>query len=166
MVLISASASYFVILRFYSYSTGTSEGGGCPDPFMAQTYRPPPPCGSRCCRTAHEGSFTIFDDWIGGGTANVEGFAERLPSRLEFQPTDSSCRYKLISRGQLMQFMAQNNSSLLFVGDSTQRQLFLRLIAMLRGQSQLVDFHAHTHCSYHLCREVSDLEMPTILKCV
>jgi hypothetical protein len=146
---------------YFTYSTGSSEGGGCPDAFMAQTHHLPPPCGARCCRTAHVGAFSPFDDpqeATQPASTSAAALSAKLlqapPPRLEFQPTDSSCRYKLISRGQLMRYLAHHNSSLLFVGDSTQRQLFLRLVAMLRGQPRLVDFHIHTHAQYQLCREV------------
>lgn len=145
----------FTLCSFYTYSTGSSEGGGCPDPFMAQTYRLPPACGSRCCRPSHEGKFQSIDDAVEEKeTFPSAMLVQPLPTRLEFQPSDSTCRYKMISRGQFMQYMAQNNASLLIMGDSTQRQLFLKFIGMLRGQPRAVDFHVHTHANYQLCREV------------
>jgi hypothetical protein len=148
---------------YYSYSTG-GEGGGCPDPFMAQAHHLPPPCGARCCRTDHAGAFAQEDesdgegDGEGGSNAAPEGAdadaaadgredydggggdiapdfhpagggssraarAARGPPRASFQPSDSTCRYREIGRGQLMRFLATHNSSLLVVGDSTMRQV-------------------------------------------
>ena len=89
---------------------------------------------------------------MGGGTAAP------LP-RLIFEPTDSTCRYKEISRGQVMRFLAQHNSSFLVVGDSTMRQLYLRMVAMMRGQQRLLDYHVHTHAQYKVCREVDFLRL-------
>jgi len=171
-----------VAAGYYTYATGRSEGGGCPNPFLANTHHLPPPCGARCCRTEHQGAFEEDDPLeeeddgankrssggalssssvtsaashstiLGGGTGTP------LP-RLQFEPTDSTCRYKEISRGQVMRFLALHNSSFVVVGDSTMRQTFLRMVAMMRGQQRLVDPHVHTHAQYQVCREVDFLRL-------
>lgn len=155
-----------VAAGYYSYATGQSEGGGCPNPFMAQTHHMPPPCGARCCRTNHEGAFAEDDplEEEASPTAAVEpsaviGAATAPLPRLIFEPTDSTCRYKEISRGQVMRFMAMHNSSILVVGDSTMRQMYLRLVGMMRGQQRTLDWHLHTHAQYRVCRETDFLRL-------
>lgn len=118
---------------YYSYRTGTSEGGGCPNgPFMAQTHHMPPSCGARCCRTDHDGRFVEDDPIVEDGRKNddydydYKDDSSTPPSkipRVQFEPTDSTCRYKEISRGQVMRFLGLHNASLVVVGDSTMRQL-------------------------------------------
>ena len=181
-----------VAAGYYSYATGQSEGGGCPNPFLAITHHLPPPCGARCCRTQHKGAFEIDDPLddddsdsslkkhpipgeagLGGGgaapshgnnnatsTSAIMGVTASIPlPRVIFEPTDSSCRYKEISRGQVMRFLAMHKSSFLIVGDSTMRQFYLRMVAMMRGQQRILDYHVHTHSQYQVCREVDFLRL-------
>ncbi|KAG7667839.1 hypothetical protein NADE_002524 [Nannochloris sp. 'desiccata'] len=175
-----------VAAGYYTYATGRSEGGGCPNPFLANTHHLPPPCGARCCRTEHQGAFeeddpleeeedgvhnnrsggSALSSSLGPSTTEIAahsaimggGTAAPLP-RIQFEPTDSTCRYKEISRGQVMRFLALHNSSFVVVGDSTMRQTFLRMVAMMRGQQRLVDPHVHTHAQYQVCREVDFLRL-------
>ena len=242
-----------VAAGYYTYSTGVSEGGGgCSTAFLAQTHHLPPPCGARCCRTVHTGSFQPEDPYSSSSNTETEEeeeehtqgdggdvhnstsnffdssssssstFGEALigsslgsfpPSlgtflfnRLEvsnycksnfivdvilelhffsistqqidkitlslslslsntlthtaaFEPNDSTCRFKEISRGQVMRFLATHNSSFLIIGDSTMRQLTLRMIAMMRGQRRVLDYHIHTHAQYQVCRESDFLRL-------
>ena len=113
---------------YYSYRTG-GEGGGCPDPFMAQAHHLPPPCGARCCRTDHAGAFAVEDpeappsraaedDQVapdfhptssqhpagadaGAPWREAAGGLPRGAARYSFEPGDSTCRYKEIGRGQV-----------------------------------------------------------------
>jgi len=186
LIVCSIHAGPLVAAGYYTYATGRSEGGGCPNPFLANTHHLPPPCGARCCRTGHQGAFEEDDPLeeeedgahkrSGGGSLSSSssgtsgpaasshstimggGTAAPLP-RLQFEPTDSTCRYKEISRGQVMRFLALHNSSFVVVGDSTMRQAFLRMVAMMRGQQRLVDPHVHTHAQYQVCREVDFLRL-------
>jgi hypothetical protein len=139
---------------YFTYRPG-GEGGGCPGNAFAQQAHFLPPCGGRtpgstprCCRTDHVGRFAP-----GGGSAAA---ADAPPA---FQPKDSTCRYAALSRGQLMRYLASGPQALLFIGDSGMRQLFLRLVAMMRGQARPLDFHLHTHASYRVCREADFLRL-------
>lgn len=58
-----------------------------------------------------------------------------------------------------MRFLAMHDSSFLVIGDSTMRQLFLRMVAMMRGQQRVLDYHVHTHAQYQVCREVDFLRL-------
>lgn len=162
-----------VAAGYYAYRTGQSEvSGGCRsgkafDSFMSQSSSPPPSCGSRCCRTDHKGEFkkqefreesaTVEDAFSSSLLTVLED--EKSPPKFTFQPTDSSCKFNDINRGQVMQLLSAHSTPLVVMGDSTMRQLYLRLIAMMRGESRLVDYHIHTHAQYKVCRQVDYLRL-------
>lgn len=45
-----------------------------------------------------------------------------------------------------------HRETLQVLGDSLMRQLFSRLVHMLRGHSRAVDYKMHTHASYSICQ--------------
>lgn len=130
--------------------TEPDNNGNCPDSFMTTTHRPPPPCGDRCCRGDHHGDFTAGEEIFGSGAV-----------RYTFQPTDNSCRYNEITRGQIIRYFNKIGSPLLVAGDSMMRQFYLRLVMMMRGQQRLLDYHAHAHAQYAVCREADAFRIST-----
>lgn len=58
-----------------------------------------------------------------------------------------------------MRFLALHNSTLAVVGDSTMRQMYIKMVAMMRGQQRHLDYHIHTHAQYQVCREVDILRL-------
>lgn len=51
------------------------------------------------------------------------------------------------------------------VGDSLMRQLYSRLVHMMRGHSRVVDYKMHTHAAYAVC-EVRGLGYPLALTAI
>lgn len=152
---------------YYAYRTGQSEGGGCNQgAFMAHGRIDPPLCGDRCCRTDHHGEFKL----VGASnktTSREDMYSSSLmssmdsnPAKWQFQPSHKKCRYTEINRGQVMRLLSKSKS-IVVIGDSTMRQLYLRLIAMMRGQKRMLDLHVHTHIQYFVCREVDFLRLST-----
>jgi len=58
-----------------------------------------------------------------------------------------------MTRGQVMATLEDINAPLVVIGDSMMRQLFLRLVMMMRGQERLLDYRLHTHAQYLLCED-------------
>ncbi len=131
----------------FTYEDGE---GGCKDPFMTTDRSSVSPCGEgRCCRGDHEGDFA------------VAGHVGKKYDRHVFEPTDSTCRYAEINRGQILHYLRSRNSPIVVVGDSMMRQFFLRLVTMMRGQTRMVDYHQHAHAMYAVCREADIFRMST-----
>eukprot|EP00890_Picochlorum_soloecismus_P004535 jgi/Picsp_1/5082/NSC_02445-R1_---NA--- len=157
-----------VAAGYYAYRTGQSEGGFCRNIATASSSRQPVPCGSRCCRTDHEGQFIRDEDSSTKYASESESYSSSLlssldpdPPLLRFQPSDSQCRYMDINRGQILNLFSSHShsNSLVVIGDSTMRQLYLSLIALMRGQTRFIDHHVHTHIQYFVCREVDFLRL-------
>jgi hypothetical protein len=51
------------------------------------------------------------------------------------------------------------------VGDSLMRQLFSRLVHMMRGHSRIIDYKMHTHASYTVCQVPHPLLFSTFCLC-
>jgi hypothetical protein len=127
----------FVETGIYSY-LDTKEN--CNDAFMSTKSGNPSPCGMRCCRSDHESG--VFE------VNMVKGLTS-----FTFQPSDNECRYESLSRSQVLRYLGSRGSRLVVIGDSMMRQLFLRLVFMMRGQQRLLDYHLHTHAQYLVCNE-------------
>ncbi len=131
----------------FTYADGEE---GCKDPFMTTDRSGVAPCGEgRCCRGDHEGDFA------------VTGRVGNKYDRHVYEPTDSSCRYAEIGRGQILHYLRSRNSPIVVAGDSMMRQFFLRLVTMMRGQARMVDYHQHAHAMYAVCREADVFRMST-----
>jgi hypothetical protein len=109
--------------------TGTySVDDSCADPFLSTTRSGASPCGEeRCCSTSSPGSFTPDGTYPNGA------------QRFSYQPlAPESCRYSSYTRGQVMATLESIKAPLVVIGDSMMRQLFLRLVMMMRGQQRLL----------------------------
>jgi hypothetical protein len=115
----------------------------CSDPFMDARHVSAPSCSARCCRPDLQGVFSA--DGTIPGTFNA--------TRLNFRPYDTSCRYGEISRGQVMKTLEKFAAPLVVVGDSMMRQLFLRMVTMMRGEHRMVDYGFFTNAQYKTCDE-------------
>lgn len=132
----------------FEYSRVPSKG--CQDPFMSTVRHGPKPCGERCCRSDHEGDFI-----------NIGPVRGRKNDRYSYQPTDSTCKYEELGRGQLLHYLHSRGSPIAVMGDSMMRQFFLRLVMMIRGQKRLIDYHQHAHAQYLVCREADMFRIST-----
>lgn len=71
---------------------------------------------------------------------------------LSYQPIlPETCRYHPMTRGQVMATLEDINAPLVVIWDSMMRQLFLRLVMMMRDQERLLDYQLHTHAQYLMC---------------
>ena len=125
----------------------------CRDSFMTTKRRGPPPCGgktNRCCRADHPGDFVNMGPAKGGKY-----------TKYEYKPSDSTCTYQEITRGQILHYLHSRGSPLAVMGDSMMRQFFLRLVMMIRGQTRLIDYHQHSHAQYSVCREADVFRIST-----
>lgn len=127
----------FIESGAYSYE---DVQGTCKDAFMSTKSVNPSPCGSRCCRADHH-----------SGVFEVNVVNEMTFST--FQPSDNECRYESVTRSQVLRYLGIRGSPIVVIGDSMMRQLFLRLVFMMRGQQRLLDYHLHTHAQYLVCNE-------------
>lgn len=59
-----------------------------------------------------------------------------------FQP-DSGCTYHQYGRSEILEFYQDSATDILVIGDSFMRQLFVRLLHLMRGQVALVTSHLH-----------------------
>ena len=124
----------------------------CEDPFMSMRRHPPAPSSSYC-----HSPFSSLE----GGVFKPSGLVPFTTNatRYVFKPaTTSECTSSTpdqadITRGQLFAYLHHHRTSILVTGDSMQRQLFERLIGMIRGQQRLLDHHIHTHARYQVCHE-------------
>ena len=140
----------FVESGQFVYKPGSEEGSNCRDPFMNTVRHGPSPCGERCCRADLQGDFQ-----------NIGPMPGRNTDRYEFQPTQDACKYAEITRGQILHYLHSRGSSLAVMGDSMMRQLFLRLVMMIRGEKRLLDYHQHTHAQCAVCREADMFRLST-----
>ena len=57
-----------------------------------------------------------------------------------------------MTRGQVLATLEELNAPLVVFGDSMMRQLFLRLVMMMRGQERLLDYKLHnSNAQYLVC---------------
>ena len=56
----------------------------------------------------------------------------------------------------MLDFLQSNQMDILVAGDSMMRQLFVRLVHMMRGSLRVLDYHIHTPASYSVCPEVRE----------
>lgn len=121
----------------------------CDDTFMSmrRTLKNAPACSDltgRCCRSDFtRGLFSPHGSIPGAETAQ----------RYSYQPIDTNCEYANITRGQVLHALRRYGSPLVVFGDSMMRQLFLRLVFLMRGQQRLLDPHLQTHAQYLVCKE-------------
>jgi len=54
---------------------------------------------------------------------------------------------------QLLQYLQGEQMDILVAGDSMMRQLYVRLVHMMRGARRVLDYHIHTPGSYSVCAE-------------
>lgn len=121
----------------------TSSSSFCTDAFMSTRRANATACGKgRCCLTDLRGTFSINGQLPSGAP------------RYEFRPVyPRTCRFTEMTRGQLMSVLERINAPLVVMGDSMMRQLYLRLVLMMRGQHRTLDYKMHTHAMYHTCDE-------------
>ena len=53
---------------------------------------------------------------------------------------------------QVLNFLQGGNMDILVAGDSMMRQLYIRLVHMMRGSRRVLDYHIHTHANYAVRR--------------
>lgn len=63
---------------------------------------------------------------------------------------------------QVLDFLQANQMDILVVGDSMMRQLFVRLVHMMRGARRVMDYHIHTSASYSICEQVDHFTMSPV----
>lgn len=98
----------------------------CPTPFSDQSARAQPTCDTSCCSgDAEEGG-----QWV-----PHQGYT----GHKVFQPAE--CEYSQYTRKEILTYFQGAGVDIVVVGDSFIRQLFVRLVHLLRSQ---VDFHLHT----------------------
>lgn len=75
---------------------------------------------------------------------------------------------------QVLGFLQERSMDVLVAGDSMMRQLFIRLVHMMRGVKRPLDYHIHTHASYAVslrsrlrcdCSVLKPRESPAALEC-
>ncbi len=49
---------------------------------------------------------------------------------------------------QVLDFLQDGSMDVLVAGDSMMRQLYIRLVHMMRGAPRVLDYHIHTHANY------------------
>ena len=49
---------------------------------------------------------------------------------------------------QVLGFLQDSKMDVLVAGDSMMRQLYIRLVHMMRGANRVLDYHIHTHANY------------------
>lgn len=70
-----------------------------------------------------------------------------------YQPLDAACEYAQVTRGQIIHHLNTRGAPIVIFGDSMMRQLFLRIVMMMRGQQRLLDPHMQTHAQFAMCKE-------------
>ncbi len=60
---------------------------------------------------------------------------------------------------QLLQYLQGEQMDILVAGDSMMRQLYVRLVHMMRGARRVLDYHIHTPGSYSVCAEADRFRM-------
>jgi len=108
----------------------------CSTRHMEQVQRPRPTCESSCC-TADPGPGAWIVD-------------KQAPGHKVFQP-DAGCVYYQYGRQEILESFQGASTDIMIVGDSFLRQLFVRLLHLMRGQERVVDYKIHTHASYATC---------------
>lgn len=112
----------------------------CPTPFSDQSVRAPPTCDTSCCSgDAEEGG-----QWV-----PHQGYT----GHKVFQPAE--CEYSQYTRKEILTYFQGAGVDVVVVGDSFIRQLFVRLVHLLRSQ---VNFHLHK-------KQISEFFLP-LLYCI
>lgn len=95
--------------------------GGCASPFLEQASiaAPAPTCTTSCCAADAED---------GGEWVDHTGY----PGHKVFQPP--ACKYHQYTRSEVLDYFQGGGVDIVVVGDSFVRQLFVRLVHLLRGQ--------------------------------
>mmetsp|Transcript_4695 Transcript_4695/g.13492 ORF Transcript_4695/g.13492 Transcript_4695/m.13492 type:complete len:605 (-) Transcript_4695:890-2704(-) len=123
--------------------------GECEDEFMSIAPRSLPGCDKHCCTLQHSsGAF------LPKGT-------ETRKDQLQYQPGGSNaCRFSQYTRDEILTALQGGNGEgehpgmdILVLGDSLMRQLYSRLVHMLRGHHRVFDYKMHTHAAYSICKE-------------
>ena len=63
---------------------------------------------------------------------------------------------------QVLDFLQGEQMDILIAGDSMMRQLFVRLVHMMRGAQRVVDYHIHTPASYSVCAQADRFTMSPV----
>lgn len=120
----------------------------CQDPFMAQkTTGKLPSCDDSkwCCGNSPRGQFKLRD------------------GRHTFEPLGrEQCSYYEYSRKEVLDFLQGSNMDIVVAGDSMMRQLYIRMIHMMRGARRVLDYHIHTHATYSVCNEADRFRMSPV----
>ena len=59
----------------------------------------------------------------------------------------------------MLQYLQSEQMDILVAGDSMMRQLYVRLVHMMRGARRVLDYHIHTPASYSVCAEADHFRM-------
>ena len=63
---------------------------------------------------------------------------------------------------QVLQYLQAEQMDILVAGDSMMRQLYVRLVHMMRGAHRVLDYHIHTPGSYSVCAEADRFRMSPV----
>ena len=63
---------------------------------------------------------------------------------------------------QVLQYLQAEQMDILVAGDSMMRQLYVRLVHMMRGARRVLDYHIHTPASYSVCAEADRFRMSPV----
>ena len=63
---------------------------------------------------------------------------------------------------QVLEFLQAEQMDILVAGDSMMRQLFVRLVHMMRGAPRVLDYHIHTPASYSICAQADRFTMSPV----
>lgn len=72
------------------------------------------------------------------------------------------CSYHEFNRREVVDFLQDGKMDIVVAGDSMMRQLYIRLIHMMRGARRVLDYHIHTHATYNLCHEADRFRMSPV----
>jgi len=127
------------------YETGKADE--CADDFMTQARRELPTCDDKqyCCGGSPRGQFRHRED------------------RYTFVPLKKEqCAYFEYNRHEVLDFLQGQKMDILVAGDSMMRQLYIRMVHMMRGARRVLDYHIHTHANYGVCQESDRFKMSPV----
>lgn len=109
-----------------------------------------PSCGTRCCTADYSGRFASVGKLPTGAT------------RYSHQPFSQPCRFSELTRAQVIAVLEKNNAPLVVLGDSMMRQVYIRLVMMMRGQQRLLDYKILTNAQYLACPEADAFRIASV----
>lgn len=159
----------------------------CSDAFMEVQPRPLPSCAEACCTGQPRGQFRRVDQQYTFVPLKAEKCTYFEYSRNEVRPANPRMAEGLESseafgRGQpllqtasawfshvielqwtvlvqVLDFLQGGDMDILVAGDSMMRQLYIRLVHMMRGSRRVLDYHIHTHANYAVSCKAAGLQI-------